>query len=60
MVTLGDPALYGRLGFEPAARFDLRCRWPGTESAFQVHRLADDALNGVNGLVEYHDHFNRF
>lgn len=60
VVTLGDPAFYGRLGFEPAAQYDLRCRWPGTESAFQVHRLADDALNGVNGLVEYHDHFNRF
>lgn len=60
VVTLGDPAFYGRLGFEPAARYDLRCRWPGTETAFQVHRLADDALNGVNGLVEYHDHFNRF
>jgi predicted N-acetyltransferase YhbS len=29
-------------------------------SAFQVHRLADDALEGVTGLVEYHDHFNRF
>ena len=39
---------------------DLHCRWPGTESAFQVHRLADDALNGVTGLVEYHEHFNRF
>ncbi|MCJ8651255.1 GNAT family N-acetyltransferase, partial [Klebsiella pneumoniae] len=25
-----------------------------------VHRLADDALNGVTGLVEYHEHFNRF
>ena len=43
-----------------AAHHDLRCRWPGTESAFQVHRLADDALDGVTGLVEYHDHFNRF
>ena len=43
-----------------AAHHDLRCRWPGTESAFQVHRLADDALNGVTGLVEYHEHFNRF
>lgn len=60
VVTLGDPALYGHLGFEPAARFDLRCRWPDTEAAFQVHRLADDALNGVHGLVEYCDHFNRF
>ena len=60
VVTLGDPALYSKLGFEPAARFDLRCRWPGTEAAFQVRALADDALNGVNGLVEYCDHFNRF
>jgi putative acetyltransferase len=60
VVTLGDPVLYGKLGFEPAARFDLRCRWPGTEAAFQVRPLADDALNGVHGLVEYCDHFNRF
>ncbi len=60
VVTLGDPAFYGRLGFEQAAHYDLRCRWQDTESAFQVHRLADDALNGVNGLVDYHDHFNRF
>ena len=58
VVTLGDPALYSRFGFELAAHHDLRCRWPGTESAFQVHRLADDALNGVTGLVEYHEHFN--
>ena len=59
VVTLGDPAFYGRLGFESAAPYDLHCRWPNTETAFQVHRLADDALNGVSGLVEYHDHFNR-
>lgn len=60
VVTLGEPALYGRLGFEPAATFDLRCCWPDTAEAFQVHRLADDALQGVQGLVEYSDHFNRF
>ncbi len=55
VVTLGDPALYSRFGFELAAHYDLHCRWPGTESAFQVHRLAEDALEGVTGLVEYHD-----
>lgn len=60
VVALGDPAFYNRLGFEPAARYGLHCRWPGTEAAFQVHRLADDALNGVSGRVEYHEHFNRF
>ncbi|WP_230353654.1 GNAT family N-acetyltransferase [Lelliottia sp. WAP21] len=60
VVTLGDPEFYRRLGFKQAAHHDLRCRWPGTEAAFQLHPLADDALNGVSGLVEYHDHFNRF
>ena len=59
VVTLGEPAFYGRLGFEPAARFDLRCRWPDTGEAFQVRPLADDALEGVHGLVEYCDRFNR-
>ncbi len=29
VVTLGDATFYGRLGFEPAAHYDLRCRWPG-------------------------------
>jgi len=60
VVALGDSAFYSRLGFEQAAHYDLHCRWPGTESAFQIHPLADDALKGVTGLVEYHDHFNRF
>ncbi len=60
VVVLGDPAFYERLGFKPASRYDLRCHWPGTETSFPVHPLADDALDGVTGLVEYHDHFNRF
>ncbi|GHK56348.1 hypothetical protein KPZU09_60840 [Klebsiella pneumoniae] len=34
VVTLGDPDLYRRFGFEPAARFDLRCRWPDSAEAF--------------------------
>ncbi len=42
-----------------AAHYDLHCRWP-VRSAFQLRRLAEDALEGVTGLVEYHDHFNRF
>ena len=60
VVTLGNPDFFGHLGFEPAAKFGLHCRWPDTESAFQLHPLADDALNHVKGLVEYHEHFNRF
>lgn len=59
VVTLGEPELYARLGFEKAAHHNLHCRWPDTENAFQVHRLADDAFDGVTGLVEYHQHFER-
>jgi putative acetyltransferase len=60
VVVLGDPAYYGRFGFKTAAQYDLHCRWPGAEEAFQVYPLAEDALNGVNGLVAYSAPFGRF
>jgi putative acetyltransferase len=58
VVVLGDPMWFGRYGFEPAARHQLHCPWPGTEAAFQVYKLADDAFNGVGGEVAYSTHFN--
>lgn len=60
VVVLGDPAYYGRFGFKPAAVYGLNCRWPGTENAFQVYPLAEDALNGVSGEVAFSAPFNRF
>ncbi|AIM20055.1 GNAT family N-acetyltransferase [Serratia marcescens] len=60
VVVLGDPAYYGRFGFKPAAAYGLNCRWPDTESAFQVYSLAQDALNGVSGEVVFSAPFNRF
>ncbi len=60
VVVLGDPAYYGRFGFKPAATYGLNCRWPDTESAFQVYPLAEDALNGVSGEVAFSAPFNRF
>ncbi|WON77336.1 N-acetyltransferase [Serratia sp. UGAL515B_01] len=60
VVVLGEPAYYGRFGFKMAAQFGLHCRWPGMEAAFQVYPLAESALDGVQGLVEYSSPFNRF
>jgi putative acetyltransferase len=60
VVVLGDPNYYRRFGFKPAAACGLHCRWPGTEAAFQVYPLAEDALEGVTGRVEYSEPFNRF
>ncbi len=60
VVVLGDPAFYSRFGFEPAARHQLRCKWLGSEAAFQVHKLADNAFEGVGGQIEFAEPFNRF
>ncbi|WP_147199980.1 N-acetyltransferase [Pantoea sp. MBD-2R] len=58
VVVLGDPAYFGRFGFEPAARHQLRCRWSGAEAAFQVYKLADNAFNEVEGHIDYSIPFN--
>jgi putative acetyltransferase len=60
VVVFGSPAYYSRFGFVPAARYQLTCRWPGTEEAFQVYALAEDALTGADGEVVFSAPFNRF
>ncbi|SQI43323.1 Predicted acetyltransferase [Leminorella richardii] len=60
VVTLGEPAYYGALGFKNAADAGLWCKWPETEAAFQVYPLADDALLNASGLVSYSEPFDRF
>jgi len=57
VVTLGSE-MYQHFGFQPASRYHLHCRWPDTETAFQIYPLADEALSDVQGLVEYAEHFN--
>ncbi len=59
VVVLGDPAYYGRYGFEPAARHGLHSRWQESEAAFQVYKLAEDAFSGTEGRIEYSAPFNR-
>lgn len=60
VVVLGDPAYYNAFGFEPAARHGLHCRWTGSEAAFQVYKLADDAFVGAEGQIDFAEPFNRF
>ncbi|KFF71340.1 acetyltransferase [Pectobacterium brasiliense] len=72
VVVLGNPAYYSRFGFVPAVERQLHCRWPDSESAFQVYPLADNHVVGegspegesgfesASGLVEYAEPFNRF
>lgn len=59
VVVIGDPGYYSRFGFTPAAGAQLHCRWPDTETAFQLFTLADDALIGISGRVDYAEPFNQ-
>lgn len=59
VVVMGDPAYYGRFGFKPAATYDLHCGWPGSEEAFQLFTLTDDALTNASGEVVFPPAFNR-
>lgn len=72
VVVLGDPTYYSRFGFTLAAEQNLYCRWPDSESAFQVYPLSDNyvadddcaegeqGFDGASGLVEYAEPFTRF
>jgi putative acetyltransferase len=56
IVVLGDPAYYGRFGFQPASSVGLGDEYGGG-SAFQVLELVPAALSGVHGLVRYAPEF---
>ncbi len=60
VVVLGEPEYYQRFGFTPASKHQLRCKWPGTEEAFQIYALDKQTLNGAEGQIEYAEPFNRF
>jgi putative acetyltransferase len=51
--VLGEPAFYGRFGFEPASGRGLRFPSPVPEEAFMVLELEAGALEGRRGEVIY-------
>lgn len=59
VVVLGDPAYYGRFGFQPAARWRLVDEYEGG-AAFQALELRDGAIPAAGGLVRYAPEFSRF
>lgn len=50
---LGDPAYYGRFGFELAAPRGFHYQSPAFDRGFQVRELAPGALAGWSGFVRY-------
>jgi putative acetyltransferase len=58
VVVLGSADYYGRFGFKPATDYGLHCKWDQSEKIFQLYVLADNALEGASGQVEYPPHFD--
>jgi putative acetyltransferase len=60
VVTLGDPAYYGRFGFEPAAALGLDCTFEAPPEAFQAIALRPwDRTPGVT-TVRFRPEFDAF
>lgn len=55
--VLGDPAYYGRFGFRASPA--VACPYEPVPVHFQVLALAEGALDGASGTVEYAEPFRR-
>ena len=53
-VVLGHPDFYPRFGFEPAARFGIKCEYDVPHEAFMIKELKKSGLAGCKGTVQYH------
>ncbi len=56
VVVLGDPAYYGRFGFEPASRYGLSNQY-GADEGFLVLGLRPEALDDLTGIAMYEPEF---
>jgi len=58
--VLGDPAFYGRVGFEPASRFGVCSEFGGaSDGAFQIVWLIDRPLRFKRALLKYCPEFSQ-
>ncbi len=58
-VVLGDPAYYGRFGFEASEQHGMHCQWDVPKGAFQVIQLRSGEFEGQSGLIEYCPEFTQ-
>ncbi|HUQ72359.1 MAG TPA: N-acetyltransferase [Planctomycetaceae bacterium] len=59
IVVLGDPAYYGRFGFQPASQWQLADEYGGGD-AFQALELIPGSIPAAGGLVRYSSEFAIF
>jgi putative acetyltransferase len=60
VVVLGDPAYYGRFGFEPASKLGLRSTYDAPEEAFMAIALRPFAVPSSKTTVLFRPEFDVF
>lgn len=58
VICVGHPQFYQRFGFVPARPSGLELPFSAPDEVFLVRELAQDALHGIRGLVQYPDAFS--
>jgi putative acetyltransferase len=59
VVVLGEPAYYGRFGFQPASRSTIACPFAGVaDEAFMILVLNEAPMCGVTGIARYRPEFS--
>ncbi|MGR3741197.1 GNAT family N-acetyltransferase [Companilactobacillus sp. DQM5] len=54
---LGDPKFYGKFGYEPASKFNIRPSYSVNEKYFMIKELKKNALQNISGEIEYQKSF---
>ena len=59
VVVLGYPDYYQRFGFLSSALFGIKSEYDVPDEVFMVKELVEGALANCEGMVKYHEAFNR-
>lgn len=58
VIVLGHPEYYTRFGFQPAGKWNITAPFAVPDPAFMAIELVENGLEGISGVVKYHDAFN--
>ena len=57
IIVVGHKEYYPRFGFEKASKWNLKCPFEVPDEAFMAIELAEKALEGKTGTIEFPDEF---
>ena len=59
VIVLGHPNYYPKFGFVPSVKFGIKSEYNVPDEVFMIKELIPNSLKDLNGIVKYHDEFNK-